>query len=84
MTASLTFSTDACASACSLHSQPKSVLALLYFPDLDLRAALQRLRRWISLCRPLQDELHALGYTPRRHSFSAVEVRAIVRHLGEP
>lgn len=80
MTASLTFSTD----ACSLHAQPKSVLALLYFPGLDLRTALQRLRRWMHLCRPLQDELRALGYTPHRHNFSAVEVRAIVRHLGEP
>ena len=84
MTASLTCSTDACASAYSLHAQPKSVLALLYFPSLDLRSALQRLRRWMHLCRPLQDELRALGYTPHRHNFSAVEVRAIIRHLGEP
>ena len=65
-------------------AQKKSYLALQYFPDLSPRSALQRLNRWISYCRPLKEELEAMGYESRRQGFLKQEVKAIVRHLGEP
>ena len=65
-------------------AQKKSYLEQLYFPDLSPQAARQRLRRWMAYCRPLQEELEAMGYEPRRQGFLKQEVKAIVRHLGEP
>ena len=48
------------------------------------RSALRTLNRWINGCPLLVEELRALQYQPRRHTFLPREVEAIVRHLGEP
>lgn len=63
---------------------PKAELALLYQPHNSAASALRTLSRWIKGCPALMDELRAMHYQPRRHTFLTPEVAAIVRHLGEP
>lgn len=65
-------------------TQHKVRLAESYFPDISPKAAKQRLYRLMKHCRPLQDELAAMGYDPQRQYFMKQEVRVIVKHLGEP
>ena len=62
----------------------KSELALLYQPNCNPESAIRTLNRWINGCPLLVEELRALQYQPRRHTFLPREVEAIVRHLGEP
>ena len=62
----------------------KAELALLYQPHASQETAVKALNRLIKSCPPLGEELRALHYQPRRHSFLRAEVEAIVRHLGEP
>ena len=62
----------------------KTELALLYQPNCNPESALRTLNRWINGCPLLVEELRALQYQPRRHTFLPREVEAIVRHLGEP
>ncbi len=62
----------------------KGELAQLYFPNLDKRRAVQKLRRWIYRCLPLMDELEHASYHPACRCFSTREVRLIVYYLGEP
>ncbi len=57
---------------------------MMYFPNLTPHAATNKLARWISRCRELDDTLRAIGYTPQRRFFSSKEVRLIVDSLGEP
>lgn len=66
------------------HTQHKRQLASLYFPHISTQAARQRLQRLIRRCTPLRAELERMGYDPHRQYFMGQEVRAIVRHLGEP
>ena len=62
----------------------KAELALLYQPFSTPETALKTLYRWIKGCPPLLQELESLHYQPRRHTFLIPEVKAIVKHLGEP
>ena len=62
----------------------KTELALLYQPNSNPESAIRTLNRWINGCPQLMEELRALQYQPRRHTFLPREVEAIVRHLGEP
>jgi len=62
----------------------KAELAMLYSPHASQESAVKTLYRWINACPLLMEELHALHYQPRRHTFLRPEVEAIVRHLGEP
>lgn len=68
----------------TLRTYNKTELALLYAPQSTPSTATKNLRRWISHCTPLQQELASLRYNPRRHTFLKPEVEAIIRHLGEP
>ena len=68
----------------TIRTYAKSDLALLYNPHVSRKSALKTLQRWINGCAPLVKELEELQYQPRRHSFLPPEVKAIVRHLGEP
>ena len=67
-----------------LKAYAKVELALLYSPHSQGATALQNLYRWMMRCRPMMDELNALGYNNYRHSFLKQEVAVIVKYLGEP
>ena len=67
-----------------LRTYGKSELALLYQPNCNPESAIRTLNRWISGCPLLMEELRALHYQPRRHTFLPREVEAILKHLGEP
>ena len=67
-----------------LKAYAKVELALLYSPHSQGPTALQNLYRWMMRCRPMMDELNALGYNKYRHSFLKQEVAVIVKYLGEP
>ena len=67
-----------------LRAYAKVDLALLYSPRSQGSTALQNLYRWMMRCRPIMDELNALGYNKYRHSFLKQEVAVIVKYLGEP
>ena len=67
-----------------IRSYGKAELDLLYQPFSTPETALKTLYRWIKGCPPLLQELESLHYQPRRHTFLIPEVKAIVKHLGEP
>ena len=67
-----------------IRSYGKAELALLYQPFSTPETALKTLYRWIKGCPPLLQELESMHYQPRRHTFLIPEVKAIVKHLGEP
>ena len=67
-----------------IRSYGKVELALLYQPFSTPETALKTLYRWIKGCPPLLQELESMHYQPRRHTFLIPEVKAIVKHLGEP
>ena len=67
-----------------LRSYGKAELALLYQPCSNPDSAVKTLNRWIKGCPQLVDELKKLHYHSRRHTFLIPEVKAIVKHLGEP
>lgn len=62
----------------------KQELAQLYFPDLTVRASVNKLRRWIRRCQPLMDEIRATDFHPNAKAFSVREVRLIAYYLGKP
>ena len=62
----------------------KAELAMLYSPHASQESAVKTLYRWMNGCPMLKEELHALRYNTRRHTFLKPEVEAIVKHLGEP
>ena len=55
----------------------KQELAQMYFPDLTIRASVNKLRRWMRKCKPLMDEILATAFSVR-------EVRLITYYLGKP
>ena len=67
-----------------LRAYTKMELAELYSPFSQGHAALQNLYRWMKQCKPLMEELEAMGYNKYRHSFLKQEVQVIVKYLGEP
>lgn len=62
----------------------KEELAMLYNPGKCLTPALQCFYRWIRMNSKLMEELEAVGYNKHRHSFTPLEVRLIIKYLGEP
>lgn len=68
----------------SVRSYKKTELARLYFPELDAKTGVQKIRRWIQRCQPLAKELEAARYRSQQKEFTARQVRLIIRHLGEP
>lgn len=62
----------------------KQELAQMYFPDLNTRASVNKLRRWMRKCRPLMDEILATDFHPNTKAFSVREVRLIAYYLGKP
>ncbi len=68
-----------------IKSYGKSELAMLYFPATAApHVAVNHLTAWIRRCKPLCQELQALGITKRAKSFTPKEVSLIVHYLGEP
>lgn len=62
----------------------KSELAALYMPGVNSRSALKTLRRWMYRNSELMATLRAAGYRENDRILSPLQVRAIVRVLGEP
>ena len=65
-------------------SMRKGELALLYFPESERHAAVNRLMNWIKECRGLPEALKATGYNTHQRMLSGRQVRIITEHLGEP
>ena len=55
----------------------KQDLAQMYFPDITVRASVNKLRRWMRRCQPLMDEILSTAFSVR-------EVRLITYYLGKP
>lgn len=64
----------------------KSELARMYFPNLERKTAVGKLKRWIDRCGPLSEELNRIKEPVKtiRFDFTPKEVGLIVRYLGEP
>lgn len=62
----------------------KQELAQLYFPDLSVRASVDKLRRWMRKCEPLMQEILVTDFHPKTKAFSVREVRLIAYYLGKP
>ena len=59
-------------------------LAQMSFPDLTIRASVNKLRRWKLKCMPLMDAILATYFHPKTKAFSVREVRLITYYLGKP
>ena len=62
----------------------KQDLAQMYFPDITVRASVNKLRRWMRRCQPLMDEILSTDFHPKTKAFSVREVRLITYYLGKP
>ncbi|MCS3254930.1 DUF4248 domain-containing protein [Bacteroides ovatus] len=62
----------------------KQELAQMYFPDLTIRASVNKLRRWMRRCKPLMNEILSTDFHPKTKAFSVREVRLITYYLGKP
>ena len=62
----------------------KHELAQLYFPELSLKVAVNKLRRWMLRCEPLMVEIRLTDYHPKTKAFTVREVRLITYYLGNP
>lgn len=64
----------------------KSELAMMYFPNLERKTAVGKLKRWIDRCGPLSEELNGIKEPTKtiRFDFTPKEVGLIARYLGEP
>ena len=60
----------------------KQDLAQMYFPDITVRASVNKLRRWMRRCQPLMDEILSTDFHPKTKAFSVREVRLITYYLG--
>ena len=60
----------------------KQELAQMYFPDLTIRASVNKLRRWMRRCKPLMNEILSTDFHPKTKAFSVREVRLITYYLG--
>ena len=59
-------------------------LATIYFKELSPNIAVAKLRRWIHNCQDLMEEIDHGDFHPKSKTYTAREVRLIVRYLGEP
>lgn len=62
----------------------RSELAALYSPSIEPLSAWRKFRRWMAKYPHLLDNLEALGYDQRQHTFTPLQVRMIINALGEP
>lgn len=62
----------------------KSSLARLYNPEVSEASARRLLRMWIARNGELQKELHELHFSPQCRVLTPLQVKAIVKYLGEP
>lgn len=62
----------------------KRELAMLYAPNLSGKSAVNRLVKWISINKPLSDELQKVGYRKTQRVFTCKQVELIFDFLGEP
>ena len=62
----------------------KQDLAQMYFPDITVRASVNKLRRWMRRCQPLMDEILSTDFHPKTKAFSVREVWLITYYLGKP
>ena len=51
----------------------KQDLAQMYFPDITVRASVNKLRRWMRRCQPLMDEILSTDFHPNPKSFLFIQ-----------
>ena len=61
----------------------KQELAQMYFPDLTIRASVNKLRRWMRKCKPLMDEILATDFHPKTKAFFCERSTAYYLLLGK-
>ena len=61
-----------------IHAYSKEELAMLYNPTYYTLAA------WIRHNKALKGELEKVGYNKYRRTFTPLEVKVLVKYLGEP
>ena len=61
-----------------------SSIAQRYFPDKKLHNASASLSRWILSCKPLLDDLRAMGHQMKSRYLTPRQIERIYYHLGEP
>ena len=59
----------------------KQDLAQMYFPDITVRASVNKLRRWMRRCQPLMDEILSTDFHPKTKAFSVREVIWVSREI---
>lgn len=63
----------------------KANVAKAYFNDtMSKDSACHMLARWLRVNPTLRERLQEVGYNPRRHHFTPMELRIIFDVLGEP
>ena len=62
----------------------KQELAQMYFPDLTIRASVNKLRRWMRSGLPRNISLRRSSLVSTTKAFSVREVRLITYYLGKP
>ena len=67
-----------------IRAYSKKELALLYFPTSTHATAVSHLKVWLRRCAPLWAELEATGYDKHTKCFTPLQVRLIVKYLGDP
>ncbi len=65
-------------------SMKKGDLALLYFPESDVKIATRHLMRWVYGCPALLEELLATGYHVSQKVLTSRQVALITHYLGSP
>ena len=64
----------------------KQELAQMYFPDLTIRASVNKLRRWMRRCKPLMNEILSTDFHPKTKAFSVrvfitIEQPKLIRNI---
>ena len=67
-----------------IHAYSKEELAMLYNPTYCISNAIYTLAAWIRHNKALKGELEKVGYYKYRRTFTPLEVKVLVKYLGEP
>jgi hypothetical protein len=62
----------------------KEALAVKYHPDMQPKAAMRKMRRWINLNPELKRKLTEAQMGIRPHYYTSRQVAILVEFLGEP
>ena len=62
----------------------KFQIALLYFPELEDRAARKKLQRWMHQAKGLMEAMKQTGYDEHQHGFTQRQKELVFEYLGEP